>query len=298
MYKSKKMEDFGKMNEKERLAQEKKLKKEVKEIFKKYLDSTSPFESLQQAKSSEENVKTFQAIKYNTEDTAFCKFINALLDKDLANYYTYALAFNLNGGNSFFGYSALIDALMEIDEYTIPVEISKKYKTYITYYLHVNRMNLSKSRFDDFKYLSKRVNWPNLINHSIHYGNFGNDVSSGIISASILNMFLKRTGTVYYKSAGYEELLTIISYGLFDSVKLLDRIAHGDKSLNVSDQMITFLREYCINVYETKEERYRELHSQYALKYLPHITIHGFEEFYWFLRNNVSDETRLLLALK
>jgi hypothetical protein len=301
MYKSKKQEDFGKMNEKERIEQgeqhQKQVENEVKAIFKKHLVSTAPFESLQKAQNREENIKVFQAIKYNTDEIMFHKFVDALLAKNLAKFFTYEQAFNPNGGNKSFGYSALIEALMEIDEYTIPVDISKKYKTQFANYSHMNRMDLSKSRFSDFKYMVKRINWPILINHSIHYGNFGNDISSRIISDSMPEMFQKYTGAVHFKSAGYEEMLVIISYALFDNVRLLDRIAYKDKTIYVDDDMISFLRDYCLFESDTAEERYKGLHSKYVLKYLPAITIHGFEEFYQFLKKHVSDETRLLLAL-
>jgi len=295
MYKSKKTEDFGKMNEKGRLEQEKQLKKEVKKIFKKYLISTQPFDVLQDAKTKEQHIEVFQAIQYNTDDEKFNCFINALVEKGLIEYTLYGTAFNFNIGNYFFRYSPLLDSLMELEDYTISSVVTRIYKTDFSDYIYLNRFDLSKHHFEDFKYLSKRVNWPDLIRHSIVNGNFGNDVSADIIKKSIGDIFIKNSACRYFKSGGYEGLLSLISYGLFDDAILLNKIAKNDPSIDVNDDMIIFLRDYCINDYETKEERYRELHSKYALKYLPLITIHGFEDFYWFLRNHVSHETRLLL---
>ena len=302
MYKSKKMEDFGKMNEKERIEQQKKyekqLKKEVKAIFEKYLISTVPFDKLRDAKNSDDHIQTFQAIQYNTDPVQFNEFIKALIDKDMIEYYDYGIAFNFNIGMNWYGFSPLLNVMLEIEDYIMTVEITKKYKTYISDYLHSNELDISQKRFEDFKFLTKRVNWPQLIRYSIEHGNFGNDTSSELIKSALNDIFLKNTSCRYYKSGGIEGLISIISYGLFDDVKLLDRIAHGDKTLDVNHEMITFLREYCLFESDTMEERYKELHSKYVLKQLPRITIHGLEEFYWFLRRQVSHKTRLLLALK
>lgn len=290
------------MNENERNKQaknyEEKLKKDVKAIFKKYLDSTTPFESLQHAKDVKDIVDTFQAIKFNTDDEKFQKFIDALIEKDLANHFTYQIAFNSYGGSSFFGYSALIEAMMEIKEYVIPDKLSKKLKTYFTDYIHVNQIDLSVKKFDSFMYISKRVNWPRLINHSIHYGLFGNNVSAQIIKEHMRDIFANKSACRYFESGGFEGFLTIISYGLLNDVKLIDMIALDDKALKVSDEMISFLREYILYSDGTKEERYEDLHSKYLPKYLPHVNIHGFEEFYWFLKDKVSKGTQLLLAMK
>ena len=302
MYKSKKMEDFGKMNEKERIEQQKnyerQLRKEVKAIFEKYLISTVPFDKLKDAKKSDEHIQLFQAIQYNTDPVQFDEFVNALIDKDMIEYYDYGIAFNFNIGMNWYGYSPLLNALLEIEDYIIPVEITKKYKTYISDYLSSNELDISQKRFEDFKFLTKRVDWPQLIRYSIEHGNFGNDSSREFIKNALNDIFLKDTSCRYYKSGGIEGLISVISYGLFDDVKLIDRIALGDKTLDVSDEMITFLREYCLFESDTMEDRYSELHSKHAIKHLPRITIHGLEEFYWFLRKQVSDKTRLLLAMK
>lgn len=290
------------MNEKERIEQqknyEKQLRKEVKAIFEKYLDSTVPFDKLKEAKKSDEHIQVFQAIQYNTDPDKFDEFIKALIDKDMIEYYDYGTAFNFNIGMNWYGYSPLLNALLAIEDYIMPIEITKKYKTYISDYLYSNELDISQKRFEDFKFLTKRVDWPQLIRYSIEHGNFGNDTSREIIKNEMHDIFLKDTSCRYYKSGGIEGFLSIISFGLFDDVKLLDRIANGDKTLDVNNEMITFLREYCLFESETIKERYKELHSNYVLKHLPRVTIHGLEEFYWFLRTKVSSDTKLLLALK
>lgn len=289
------------MIEKERIEQEKQyqkqLKKEVKAIFKKHLISDAPYYSLQNALGIDRHVSVFQAIMYNTKPDKFKAFMQALIDKGLVEYYKYGLAFNFDFGANWYGYSPLLNAQFELENYIIPVQHSKSYKTFMSDYIHVNLLDLSKTRFEDLKYLIKRVDWPEIISHSIHYGNFGNNISASIIKNHMLEIFQKDSACRYFKPGGYDGLLSIISYGLFDSSKLLDKIAFKDLTIAVDDYMINFLREYCLYENDNLKERYKELHSKYVLKYLPSITIHGFEAFYQFLRTEVSSETRLLLAL-
>jgi hypothetical protein len=277
---------------------QKSLRREVKEIFLRYNVNLLFYQKLQQQTNIKKHKRTYNVIKKSLGSAKFDKFLNDLIKLELINHYKYGLAFNFEVSNDFYGYSILLELIMEYDDYLISIELSKKYKVYNGHYINWNKFDIGVNKFETFKYLAKRVNWPELIAKSIRNRTFGNDISKKIVKESIDGIFRRKSATVYHQPGGLAELLDIIAFGMFEDTQLLKHMAYNDNNYVVSEDMMMFIKDYVLHTDSDREERDEKLHKKYATKTFQRKNIHRSEEFYQFIQSKISEDIKLLIALK
>lgn len=276
--------------------------KEIKLVFINYFGNEDYFNHLVASSSLDKHIKIFNKANKNLSNDLFKDFIDELIEFDMINHYVYSNILNYDCSDCFFGYSPLLNFIMKADNFNTSNETSRNYKTYFSDYLSYEEFDISSKRFDSFKYLTKRINWSKIIKYSFRKGKFGNDVSSKIIEESLPDMFQMRSASVNYAPLDIESFLLIVVHGMFDNIKIIERIAISERSLYISPEIFGFIREYALFDDEDVSVRYNMLHmkniKELKVKKLNEIYAHNLEKFYQFLKIKVSTESLLLIALK
>lgn len=269
---------------------------DIKSTFIEYDVDILLYDRLCSASTPEEHLELWKVVGIQHRHI-FNGFIEQLVGLKLLKSNIYSKTFNSNIGTCYFGYSPLLKALMIDDEYIFPKSITSDYKVLLGYYIAFEGFSICSNKFESFKCLAKRVDWPKVIEYSLHNGIFGDEVTRKAIAQSIPDMFRSNCKAKYFKPAGHRELMILIAYGLFDDYDLLYKVLEGDSSISLSTDTKFFVCDYVRHRDLDVDERYDNLHSTYHLTELPQVTIHGFEQFFIHFDTYASNELKLLARL-